>query len=158
MEGIVPSLNRRVSLSNKLTLDPSTLPTIKFVKTDKYSVDYDVHRDIVSVNLNETASDKAYLTVLGIMESSHSPRRKLRLFNTARIFDNNLASRKQHNIYYAERITCNIAALIMLAYLGKYKDSRRVAIYDVISDACNQCKLSNGAPPIISMLEVYRIC
>ena len=148
---------RKASLSNRLLLNPEVFPKFRFVKTDNYFLDYNIHTDMVSIN-TQYESDKTYLSVLGLMESSINPSRGVRLFHSARLFDRTIGSRSQSNMYFSERITCNIATLIMLVYLGKYKNDRLKHIYNLISDACNQCKLANNAPPLINMLEVYKIC
>jgi len=139
-----------VKITNRLLLNQSTLPNIRFVNNEDYMSDYNSPTDTVSININPKYNlDKTYLSVLGIIESSVNPVRGIGNLDTS-----NLLYLYPTTKYLCDRINLHVGALIMMVYLNSWTRERHGIVYGAIRFAC---KKSNVIPSI-NLAAIHQMC
>jgi hypothetical protein len=148
-----------VTIQNQMLLNLEEIPNIRFVHNDDYMSDYNIPTDTVSVNINPKYKlDNTYLTILGIIESSRNPSRGLFTFNKSVLYNIHSESNMQGYNYFVWRIHCNLGALLLLSFMGKWSAERHRLIYSSIKEAASLCWKNHHRQPKVNMTGVYRMC
>lgn len=147
--------------TNKLNV--ANIPKINLVKTDSFITNYDMVNDTIQLNINRSLLEKydvdiSYSALLALMESSLNPKRSLRAFNSAMMYNQSVDSRGQSFEFYGEVVNRNIATLILLGYMRMWSPKRRKLVYTAIKESCIQCKKTTGYFPIVNTMGILRLC